>query len=207
MSIIILFLKSVSEWGLNRVDGKVDLRVKKTHRALTQALRELLCEKSFDEISVSELCDRAQTRRATFYMHFRDKSGLLAHMIQQLQQEHGARNGEIIDIQHPGAYLARIFGYLLDFLDENRDMARMIVNSQAENIVLDILSRQIESDLRAHFGAPVQDGEAALAAEMTAVLCSGAIASCAHWWIVRSDTVPKEKAVELFQRFMERAGY
>lgn len=189
------------------MEDKVDLRVKKTHRALTQALRELLCEKSFDEISVSELCDRAQTRRATFYTNFKDKNELLTHMIQQLQQEYNARNGEIIDIQHPGVYLTRVFGYLLDFLDENRDMARTIVNSQAENIVLDILSRQIASDLRAHFAPLEQEGDNALAAEMIAVLCSGAIASCAHWWIVKRDTVSKEKAVELFQRFMERSEY
>ena len=41
------------------MEEKIDLRIQKTHRALPGALRELLSEKSFDEISVSELCDRA----------------------------------------------------------------------------------------------------------------------------------------------------
>lgn len=45
-----------------RKDGKegkkLDLRVQKTRSALTSALYDLLCQKSFDDITVTELCER-----------------------------------------------------------------------------------------------------------------------------------------------------
>ena len=49
---------------------KEDLRVKKTKRVLTEAFFKLLNEKPFEEITVNELCDRADVRRATFYKHY-----------------------------------------------------------------------------------------------------------------------------------------
>lgn len=52
---------------------KVDLRVQKTHKQLLETFLVLMGEKSFDELSVSEICDRAEVHRATFYKHFKDK--------------------------------------------------------------------------------------------------------------------------------------
>ena len=38
----------------------------KTYRALLQALRAILWGKIFDDITVTELCERAEIRRGTF---------------------------------------------------------------------------------------------------------------------------------------------
>ena len=46
---------------------KEDLRVKKTKRALTLAFIELLKVKHFEDITINELCEKAEIRRATFY--------------------------------------------------------------------------------------------------------------------------------------------
>lgn len=56
---------------------KLDLRVKKTYQQLLDAFLVLMSEKSFDELSVSEICDKAQVHRATFYKHFKDKNEFL----------------------------------------------------------------------------------------------------------------------------------
>ena len=44
-----------------------------TKRALAQALKELMQEKSFEKISISDICDRCQMNRKSFYYHFIDK--------------------------------------------------------------------------------------------------------------------------------------
>lgn len=51
----------------------LDLRVQKTYLALIDAFENLLKEKEFEKISVTELCDTAMVRRPTFYSHFLDK--------------------------------------------------------------------------------------------------------------------------------------
>lgn len=52
---------------------KMDVRVIRTYEQLTASLVALLGSKSFEELTVSEICDHAQVHRATFYKHFNDK--------------------------------------------------------------------------------------------------------------------------------------
>lgn len=57
--------------------AKIDVRVKRTYNLLTEALISLLKEKSFDDLTVLEICDEASVHRATFYKHFVDKYDFL----------------------------------------------------------------------------------------------------------------------------------
>lgn len=52
---------------------KLDIRVVRTHEQLSAGLVKLLSNKSFEDLSVSEICDTAKVHRATFYKHFNDK--------------------------------------------------------------------------------------------------------------------------------------
>ena len=55
---------------------KEDLRVKKTKSALRKALATLLKTKTFDKITIMEICETAMVNRVTFYSHYKDKQGL-----------------------------------------------------------------------------------------------------------------------------------
>ena len=44
----------------------------RTKLALAKALQELLNTKSLDEVRVSELCNRCNLQRQSFYYHFQD---------------------------------------------------------------------------------------------------------------------------------------
>ncbi len=63
---------------------KVDIRIKKTNSQLISGFLELLKEKSFDNISVSEICNKAGVHRATFYKHFNDKFEFLTFCLESL---------------------------------------------------------------------------------------------------------------------------
>lgn len=53
-----------------------DLRVIKTRKAIVDSFLALLAQKSFEEISVTEICRGAQCSRNTFYLHFPYKEAL-----------------------------------------------------------------------------------------------------------------------------------
>ena len=53
------------------------LRMRRTRKALIQALIELTIEKGFAAITVQDIADRAMVNRATFYRHYLDKRDLL----------------------------------------------------------------------------------------------------------------------------------
>ena len=48
---------------------KPDLRIRKTKRALYQALEDLLKKKSLNQITVTELSALAEINKGTFYLH------------------------------------------------------------------------------------------------------------------------------------------
>lgn len=48
---------------------KTDRRTLYTRKVIKEALLELLNEKKFDKISVSQLCQQAEITRTTFYSH------------------------------------------------------------------------------------------------------------------------------------------
>lgn len=60
-----------------------DKRILKTKRNLKNTLIELLNEKTFEQITVKEICERSQTSRITFYTHFADKYELLDSIFQE----------------------------------------------------------------------------------------------------------------------------
>ncbi len=73
---------------------KIDLRVKKTYQQLLDAFLVLMSEKSFEELSVSEICDKAQVHRATFYKHFKDKNEFLNFCFESYLSQIGFKASE-----------------------------------------------------------------------------------------------------------------
>src|SRR5829696_3413646 len=60
---------------------KLDPRVIRTRQQLREALVALILEHGYDEISIQAITDQAGLRRATFYLHYRDKDELLLSML------------------------------------------------------------------------------------------------------------------------------
>lgn len=54
-----------------------DRRIMRTRMAIRNALVALIEEKGFDSVTVSDITDRADINRGTFYLHFHDKYELL----------------------------------------------------------------------------------------------------------------------------------
>ncbi|MEJ5921420.1 TetR/AcrR family transcriptional regulator [Bifidobacterium thermophilum] len=69
----------------------MDLRVAKTYRALGEAFTRLLEERSYEQITVADLCDAAMIRRTTFYKHFSDKDDYFAFYAKSICDEFEVR--------------------------------------------------------------------------------------------------------------------
>ena len=62
----------------------MDIRVERTYSMLVDAFEKLAKKKSFQEISVSEICELSTVRRATFYRHFEDKQDFFRYYLTTL---------------------------------------------------------------------------------------------------------------------------
>lgn len=61
-----------------------DRRVRRTRAAIQSALTELILEKGYEAVTVSDIIDRADIGRSTFYSHFTDKSDVFDDTIEEL---------------------------------------------------------------------------------------------------------------------------
>lgn len=71
-----------------------DIRQTQTKQRIKAALTQLLKEKSFEEVSITAICQYAHINRGTFYLHYMDKCDLMEQLktdtlsqIEQILQE------------------------------------------------------------------------------------------------------------------------
>ena len=76
---------------------ETDLRYVKTERAIRDAFFELLEESEFDKVSVTDITQRAQINRNTFYLHYSDKFNLVNSILIDFVQELSQQALKVID--------------------------------------------------------------------------------------------------------------
>jgi AcrR family transcriptional regulator len=72
---------------MKQENGSKDLRVIKTKRAIMHAFNELMKEKSLDKITVTELAQRAEINKGTFYLHYTDLYALYQEALEEHMKE------------------------------------------------------------------------------------------------------------------------
>ena len=106
----------------NTIDEKLDLRIRRTHKLLSNSLISLLKEKSFDDIRISDICDEAMVHRTTFYKHFEDKYHLLEFLLRQLIQDFEEKSLQYTAVDNSKQYYTNLFRHLLEHMRENKKM-------------------------------------------------------------------------------------
>src|SRR5215467_8083756 len=64
-------------------EAQTDLRIRRTHKFLQEAMIDLITEKGFDAITMGDIAERAMINRATFYRHYQDKYDLVAKIFEE----------------------------------------------------------------------------------------------------------------------------
>lgn len=105
----------------------MDLRIQKTYTALMKAMQDLLIEKSFEQITVRALCERAVIRTATFYKHFSDKYEFFAFMVRELYQEQLSLT---VKQEKPEETLQLFIDHIFSFLASHKELLLAIHQDQ-----------------------------------------------------------------------------
>ena len=185
------------------MEKKLDLRVQKTRSALVNALYDLMSQKSLDEITVTEICEKAVVRKATFYKHFGDKTELLVYMIQELQRLSEESNEIGYDPSNPPSYYTGVFRYLMDFVDSNERFIISILKSNASSFVRNLLEEQVRLAIDQHLRREERE-DVRLSHAMLSAIYAGAIVSCGVWWIMQKNRPDKEQVIQQFTAYIEK---
>ena len=114
----------------------MDLRKKKTLRAISQSFYALRKQKKLEAITVTELCAHAEISKATFYLHYRDIFDLSMKLQQEVIQRVFSR------IENPMTILTDSMEFMTQivaaFESEKEWMNSLFSDSQAAEIPIKI---------------------------------------------------------------------
>lgn len=119
-----------------------DRRVRRTKKAMTDALAHLLSQKPLKNITVREIADLADINRGTFYLHYRD----VYDMAEQLQNEIFERFNEIVDnyeVSDNADVLLSLLIELFNLLADNAALSKVLIGKNGDAAFVDKLKNVI----------------------------------------------------------------
>lgn len=137
---------------------KIDLRIMKTHEKLREALADMMSEMTFDEITVFDLCAKAQIRRATFYKHFNDKYDFLSYIVRLVQDSLAEKVSASFDLSTPVEYLSCYVKQIIEYFDSRDKILTNIFGSSTYASMYNIITDGTYFSLVENLQAAVEKG-------------------------------------------------
>ncbi len=106
-----------------------DRRVHRTKRNIRKALEDALREKPFEQITVTELCERADISRITFYSHYEDKFALMNEIYADLLGWATVQYRNRQRANNPEEDIIKTFQNLMDSIFDLYEAAESIVSA------------------------------------------------------------------------------
>lgn len=181
---------------------KQDLRIRRTYKLLRNALIELIQEKPFDKISVTDICDRAMVHRATFYSHFEDKYRLLDYCVWGFFSIFDEVPISSYTFEGYKDYFLDVARKILIHMEDNRDIYMAFLKQNSATFE-HILTANIYEKMCEKFDNCIEHGiKMTIPKEIFASFYSGACANMVLWWIKNDMPMNSEELVKYIAMFV-----
>src|SRR6202789_4081991 len=162
-----------------------DPRIVRSRRMLMDSLAKLLTKKEFEDISVQEIADEATLNRATFYLHYPDKSALLQAMSDVRFRDLIKRRG--LSFSNCDGALRAIALGVCDYLVEATGCPGQLAKMPLEGSIIPVVEDMFREGAGNHAMAPGTDPE------LLATTAAWAIFGAARRWHQTPDRIPAEE--------------
>lgn len=175
------------------MNKKTDLRVIRTKKLLCESLSKLLREKSFEEIKISDICNRALINRSTFYAHYSNKYELLNDLFENLRVTHLSKFKEFDSITFSKDYIMKNVSILIDFLDDNPEIHTEVFIKNKNGILIAALKNFIETNMKERFSNNKNDNLNGVPLDVLVCFFTGALVNLGIDRITNSISYSKEE--------------
>ncbi|MFN8417799.1 MAG: TetR/AcrR family transcriptional regulator [Anaerolineae bacterium] len=161
----------------------MDKRKQRTRQYLRDALLELVLEKGYDALTVQEITDRARMGRATFYLHYKDKEELLLTTLKETVAELTVRIRQMFSPEQlfNGSTPPSVIAFR--HAAENKNLYRVMLNSQITGSVLSELRNLIAADVQSQLRLLAPDAALPVPAAMIGQHIAGSMLAIVSWWL------------------------
>jgi AcrR family transcriptional regulator len=181
------------------IPGKSDdARAKRSRDELAWALIGLMHEKSYDDIGVQEICERAGVGRSTFYTHFQDKDEMFVRHIVLFGEWMGARLNWDDTTQ---CYRFEL-EFLLEHVREMRPVYDSLARSRKADLILKVWHNKFAEGFERRI-VETRTGEVqAVPAALLAQHIAGTVMNLLTWWFDHGYPLAAREMNENFQRLI-----
>ncbi|MBL8155227.1 MAG: TetR/AcrR family transcriptional regulator [Anaerolineae bacterium] len=181
---------------------RLDRRKQRTRRLLHDSLLALIVERGYDDLTIQDITDRADLRRATFYLHYKDKDELLIALLRETfdklaQQLEAESSSDAL----AGKTFLKTYQLMFAHVAENTVLYRTILGGQVGALV----SRSIREYLAGHVLRALSSENAndfGLPDEVIAHYIAGVELSLITWWLENGQPFGIEAMAEMTQRLV-----
>jgi AcrR family transcriptional regulator len=202
-----------------REQEQLDRRVRRTRRALREAMQDLMSEKGYDQVTIEELAEKADIGRTTFYLHYSAKQDLLLEQFDELLGQlvdqlssiplsSWSVQGEVLPAEdHPGRPVAMIFQHAA----QNEELYRLVLHGegvdQASQRLQEMMTGAVTSFFDPKLGDETEKLNLPFPVELFGNYFAGALLGMIKWWLDEEMPYEPEQMESIFfQMFLPGAG-
>lgn len=174
--------------------NEADLRVKRTRSQLRAAFIDLVIERTYEEITILDIVERAQVGHKTFYRHYADKEALLYALLEEILVE-----GQTILLPPTSPKAAEENTvHALRFAARYAKLLRALLRSPAaEQLIQPLITFGLSEAQRFFGGSDTPD-------EIIAYHFVTSMMSLIRWWLEHDMPYPPEEMAEYVNRLLIR---
>lgn len=179
----------------------MDRRQHKTRQAIFKAFSSLLETKSFANITVQEIIDKANVGRSTFYAHFETKDDLLKVMCSDIFHHvfsEDLKKESNHDFSHAGHDFEKELTHILYHLQDNKKNLRGLLCCDSGDIFMNYFKNYLYEAFppyieKLHCQAPFEY-------VLAITICS--FAETVRWWITGDKEYTPEQIASYFMEYI-----
>jgi AcrR family transcriptional regulator len=175
------------------MNDKNDRRSQRTRQMLSEALVQLIQEKDYSTITVSDIIDRANVGRSTFYAHYSDKDALLLDQMDR-----------VIEFLSQGSLHSQDFPYFpsLGFLQhvggDHYELYKSLVWGPGMDLITKHLQKSLSQKVEQGLQNSGRDFDVPL--PILASFVTGSFLNLLKWWLENKRVHSPEQMNEYFMK-------
>ena len=187
--------------GVNMDQKKEDARIRRTKQKLFLTFYALLSESDYQSITVNEICERADIRRATFYKHYASKDDFAKYFVITLREQFDKRKWKKSEPGASSEYYIEYLREIVSFFSKNSIIATRVLESPELWTIIDIVMAQNYDDTCDRLRKSVSDGmRLPSSVETVASFLTGGLMHCILNWLRQGKPISENELIKEVSR-------